>query len=405
MTALLWLSLVVLQSAAEAQPATAVIRGRVTDKDSEAPIARAVVRLASRDSPGQQVVTLTDNDGRYELGGLAAGTYSGFVAAGQHRATHLTGWLGDDRRGQMVLKAGEVRTEVNIALPRAMAMTVRVVDEWGEPLAGVWISLKSADSGATQPPSFRRWTDDRGRLRIYQFAPGRYFVCAQSGTPPSNAGAADAPLRERFLPTCYPSAASDAQAQPVRIDGSRPGRGRDSDAPGTDVSRVRNDPRCFRGAGAEPLRFLRDVRTERLFGGLLSRWARTGALRLRMSHRATTQSLRPPAVPRGPSSAGATRSRIPANRRRFVRRRGRCRCHGEDCRGGRTIRRRGDPQPRSSKGRGLRAVPLGAARRRSTARPGQQRHGACGRGPHVPVSNGCSASGRSMSRTFHEAGM
>ena len=43
-----------------------MIRGRVTDKESGAPIARAVVRLANRDSPDQRV-TQTDDDGRYEL--------------------------------------------------------------------------------------------------------------------------------------------------------------------------------------------------------------------------------------------------------------------------------------------------------------------------------------------------
>jgi protocatechuate 3,4-dioxygenase beta subunit len=216
MTVLLWLSLVILQAAPDTQAATAVIRGRVTDKESGAPIARAVVRLASRDAQGQLAVTSTDNDGRYELGGLAAGTYSGFVVAGQHRATHLTGWLGAGSRGQIVLKAGEARTDVNIALARSLTMTVRVVDEWGEPLAGVRISVKSADTGATQPSPFGRATDDRGRLRISQLEPGRYLVCAQPGTP--GAGALDAPRRERFLATCYPSAASEVQAQPVRLD-------------------------------------------------------------------------------------------------------------------------------------------------------------------------------------------
>ena len=219
MTALLWLSLVILQSAPDAQPATAVIRGRVTDRESGAPIARAVVYLTSQE-PAVHRVTQTDNDGRYEFGGLAAGTYSGFAEAGRNRATHLNERLSADRRGQIVLKAGEARTDVNIALARSMAMTVRVVDEWGEPLAGVRVSMKSADTGATQPPSFRHATDDRGRLRIYHLAPGRYVVCAQPGTFPSSPSATDAPRRERFLPTCYPSAASDAQAQTVRIDGA-----------------------------------------------------------------------------------------------------------------------------------------------------------------------------------------
>jgi Carboxypeptidase regulatory-like domain len=217
MTALLWLSLVVLQATPDAQAATAAIRGRVTDKDSGAPIARAVVRLANRDSLDQRV-TRTDDDGRYEFGGLPAGRYMGFVVVGRNRATHVMGELFTDRRGQMELKAGETRTDGNVALARSRAMTVRVVDEWGEPLARVRVSVRSADTGNTLQSSFGRTTDDRGRLRIYQLPPGRYLVCAQPGTFPAGARATDAPRRERFLSTCYPSAASDAQAQPVRVD-------------------------------------------------------------------------------------------------------------------------------------------------------------------------------------------
>ena len=93
-------------------------------------------------------------------------------------------------------------------------MTVRVVDEWGEPLARVRISVKSADTGNTLASSFIRTTDDRGRLRIYQLPPGRYLVCAQPGTLLGSASAT-APRRERFLRTCYPSAAAETQAQPV----------------------------------------------------------------------------------------------------------------------------------------------------------------------------------------------
>ena len=221
MTALLWLSLVVLQPTSDAQQATVVLRGRVTDKESGAPIARAVVRLYNRDSQRQQV-TQTDDDGRYELGGLPAGRYSGFVEPGRHRATHLSGELYADRRGQIELKPGETRTDANVALARSLAMTVRVVDDWGEPLAGVRIVVKSADTGATQPSSFGRTTDDRGRLRISQLPSGRYLACAETPVPPVTANATNAPRRERFLRTCYPDAAAEEKAQPVRIDGADP---------------------------------------------------------------------------------------------------------------------------------------------------------------------------------------
>ena len=156
-----------------------------------------------------------DGDGRYEFTGLQAGQYSGFVTAGEHRVTHLTAPLAADQRGQILLKAGEVLDDVNVALVRSLAITVRVVDEWGEPLAGVNVAVRS-DAGNEFGQRWMRMTDDRGLQRVYQLAPGRYLVCAEGGSTYS----VNSSRRERFLRTCYPSATSEAQAQFVRLDTS-----------------------------------------------------------------------------------------------------------------------------------------------------------------------------------------
>lgn len=221
MTVLLLLLMAQAQTAprpltSDVPPATAVIRGRVTDKENGAPIARALVRLGRHDVPSQRA-THTDDEGRYEFMGLPAGQYSGLVTPGEHRATHLMGALAAESRGRIVLKEGDVRDDVNVALARSLAMTVRVVDAWGEPLAGVSLRVRSADTGTEAWQTRMRTTDDRGLLRVYQLEPGRYTVCAERSSMFSIQGT-NSSRRDQFLRTCYPSAPTEAQAQLVRLD-------------------------------------------------------------------------------------------------------------------------------------------------------------------------------------------
>ena len=197
----------------------AAIRGRITDKERGLPLTRAVVRLHKLDQ-SKPLYARTDDNGRYEFVGLAPGEYTGFVEPGEHRATHLTQPLADPatpRRRGIVLSPGEVREDVNIALPRALAITVRVVDEWGGPLSGLEINVMAAGTGRQVYGSFHpRQTDDRGRLRVYGLSPGSYSVCAEirriGGSAQRTAAA-----QERFLSTCYPSTSNESEAEPVTL--------------------------------------------------------------------------------------------------------------------------------------------------------------------------------------------
>lgn len=214
------LGLVQIGNPGGAQEATATIRGRVTEKESGRPLARAVVHISRAANPRQRLYARTSDDGRYEFAGLAPGEYTGLVEPGEHRATHLTQGFVDPanpRRRQLVLGPGEVREDVDIALPRALAMTVRVVDEWGGPLAGLPLEVTHARTGRTATVIFDRGTDDRGRMRIYGLAPGSYIVCIeQLGLGTSRAKAPEA--RARFLPTCYPSAVDPAEAEAIQLE-------------------------------------------------------------------------------------------------------------------------------------------------------------------------------------------
>jgi carboxypeptidase family protein len=208
---------------------TGVIRGRVTDRETGQPISRAIVVAFSDTALAETVTRLeahTSSDGRYELKGLPAGEYSVMVRAGEFRVSHLPQAFGDDRPGSLLqmgqpgrrlrLAEGEVRENTNVALWRAMAIEGRVVDEFGEPMAGVEISAHVAGTGQRPAISgpFQFPSDDRGLFRIYGLAPGRYTVCAnpRNFAPMPSGSVRDSPIR-----TCYPAAVIDADAQEVTI--------------------------------------------------------------------------------------------------------------------------------------------------------------------------------------------
>jgi Carboxypeptidase regulatory-like domain len=223
LSTLLWLVLAGSQdpaSTAQAPPpATSEVRGRVTDKESGRPLARAVVWLARMDGTNGQTA-MTDADGRFVFAGLTAGTYAGFADDGAHRAAHVTGsLLSADGLRTIVLKAGESLKDVDVPLVRALAITVRVVDEWGEPLSGLGITVKSATTGAQVHAWSPRTTDDRGRLRLFKLPPGRYIVCGEGGES-SFVFAGPASSRDRLMRTCFPSVPDESQAERVLLESS-----------------------------------------------------------------------------------------------------------------------------------------------------------------------------------------
>lgn len=208
--AILPLLVVVTQLAAAADGAS--VRGRVTDAVSGAPIAGAVVVLIPSSVKPQAV--RANEDGRYEFTALQPGRYTVRAEPPEFRATHVAADFIDPARpgarGVLELRAGEVRTDVNLTLRRSLAISGRVVDPWGQPLAGIIVV-----AGSEYPPrGFGRETDDRGTFRIFGLLPGRYLVCTDPRMSRRSMASLGTP-KERSLPTCHPSATDQARA--VRV--------------------------------------------------------------------------------------------------------------------------------------------------------------------------------------------
>jgi len=221
----------VLLASQEAQPSpppptrgTAILRGQITDADTGVPIPRAVItaRLFTRDSAQIAIQNVADVEGRFELLNLAAGGYQVSATAGEHRASHVREPFPAAHPSgaieSVMLSDGEVRSNINIALRRSLAISGRVVDEFGDPLVGITMRV-SAALGRPYASQRSRTTDDRGMFRVFGLASGRYVVCAQiyQHHPSRNTTIA---IADRFVSTCYPSALDETEGQVVTVSGS-----------------------------------------------------------------------------------------------------------------------------------------------------------------------------------------
>jgi hypothetical protein len=219
---------------------TGVIRGRVVRADTGEPLRRVQVRVdewSTGDGSGP-AATMTDAEGRYELTQLPAGRYQlkatrgGYVevAYGQRRPFE---------RGRP-LELGErgVLQNIDFALPPGAVVTGRVVDETGEAVAGVSVSLarRRYFDGARRLGAERgSSTDDRGEFRIFGVPPGDYVIVATFDA--TDLGSRD---RVRYVPTYYPGTPVASEAQRVTV-------GLGQELPGITIALARSATATVRG--------------------------------------------------------------------------------------------------------------------------------------------------------------
>ena len=228
---------------------TAIIAGRVIAADTGRPIKRARVTVSGGN--GRQArSTSTDEQGHFQIGDLAGGTYtiaatrSGFVNAvyGQKRPL---------QPGTPVdLADGQQLTNIDLRLIRGGVITGRIVDEDGDPLARALVTVQRYQyvNGERQlTPAGADQSDDRGVYRVFGLPPGEYYVSANAASLleilgrgiPALAGLAgggaaqggrgggrgaffgapapDDPEPTGYAPTYYPGVISAAEAAKVPV--------------------------------------------------------------------------------------------------------------------------------------------------------------------------------------------
>jgi hypothetical protein len=210
------------------QPGTGRIRGRVVAADTNAPLrgARVVAFIADGQPPREAV---TDADGRYEVAQLPAGTFmvsaslDGYLSVmhGQRRVRLM------ETGAEINVAPGQTVERIDISLPRAGVIVVRLTDEAGEPLANAQVEIQRYQYSAngerrlTSAPTGVRGplarTNDRGELRVFGLMPGEYTVRATVRGVRSGVAATATDKGEGFSPTYYPGTTSVADAQFVTI--------------------------------------------------------------------------------------------------------------------------------------------------------------------------------------------
>ena len=205
---------------------TAAIVGRVTNLETGGPLRRAVIRITSSTLPSERRVS-TNAEGRYEVRDLPAGEYS--IKA--ERGGYLTLAYGQRRFGEVArplhLGEGQTVTAIDFALPRMGAISGRVVDDTGEPIARVTIHAMQFGryEGARKlipffVPEECCWrnsfasTDESGQYSLV-LPPGEFVVMGQSReTWPLES---DTTQVFGYPATYYPGVIEPTEAQRIRV--------------------------------------------------------------------------------------------------------------------------------------------------------------------------------------------
>jgi len=192
----------------------AVLQGRVVEANSARPVANAAVQAMGTEGAAE---TRTNDDGRYELRGLKAGSYTVFVKAkgfvetyyGKNSTTIM------DFGSRVTAVGGRVTSGLDIRLQSAASVSGRITDAKGRALAGVEIELvKEQASGGIAPGGggFAQTVED-GTYQMQDIGPGDYYVRAYTSR---SMRPADGPA-SAFAPTFYPGVADVGSAQRLRL--------------------------------------------------------------------------------------------------------------------------------------------------------------------------------------------
>jgi hypothetical protein len=202
----------------DAATATATIRGRITAADTGRGLRRVQVSINGSDLPQRRTAS-TNVRGEFELRDLPPGRYT----LSASRSGYLAFEYGQRRLGErgktLEISEGEALAGVDVALPRAGVISGRVIDENGEPVpsVGVWVMRQEFFRGRRRlvPVTVGVRTDDIGQYRATGLASGDYVVLATLRETWVAAGEKKQVLG--YTPTYFPSTASAAEAQHVKV--------------------------------------------------------------------------------------------------------------------------------------------------------------------------------------------
>lgn len=247
---------------AEGQAGTGAIQGTVTSASTGLPLRGAALILrgttqvvsssaasgltgfpaATSGAPGAPTVapgqiltrtTLSDAQGRFAFTGLPAGRYVVDVTR-EYFLPASHGQTRPGRAGARIDLADGAQRDLVIPMTRGSAISGLVTDEHGEPMVRARVRALRYIVNQNGIKRLRvvnqELTDDRGRYRFYQLAPGDYIVSASplpmlgpDEVPSAETGQAELVTGDDdetiYAPTYHPGARLAAQALSIGLDG------------------------------------------------------------------------------------------------------------------------------------------------------------------------------------------
>jgi hypothetical protein len=204
---------------------TSLIRGFVVAADTGDPIRRAMVTVRSNDGRSGGVVS-TNAEGRFEIKELLGGRYN--ISA--QKAGYVSTSYGQRRAEQpgtpLEILEGQIVDKLTISMPRGGVITGKLLDEFGDPIAGAQVSAlrhRFINGSRRLMPSGSGQSDDLGNYRIYGLSPGEYYVSAgqrsqaMMGMNMSPAGGNMSSNVEGYAPTYFPGTPNAAESQRVMV--------------------------------------------------------------------------------------------------------------------------------------------------------------------------------------------
>ena len=204
------------------------IQGRVIAADTGNPLRGALVQVTASEVQVQRAAT-TDAEGRYEVDALPAARYSLSVSKGGYVTLQFGQQRPFEQGRTLELPDAQVVDRIDFALPRGGVITGRILDSFGDPIAGVRvepddINIYLAVNGSWfQLSSVPSQSDDRGHYRIYGLMPGAYVVAAAPAASsmivmPGPGGAmTSVNANAGFATTYFPGTAAGDEAQTVTV--------------------------------------------------------------------------------------------------------------------------------------------------------------------------------------------
>ena len=191
--------------------ATATVSGNVTVKGKPAPGVVVGLRLNQSPLVDSTLKATTDEEGKYRVVDVPAGSYQVAPIAPAFVISDVTRPYGQS----LIIAEGDNIAGIDFDLLRGGVITGKVTDADGRPVVEEEVTLSAGDyaSGSFHVPGYFQ-TDDRGIYRMFGLRPGRYKVSVGE----ENVGVYRRYGNRRSLPiTFYPNATEAVKAAVIEV--------------------------------------------------------------------------------------------------------------------------------------------------------------------------------------------